>query len=62
MITEKLTFRRAFVTLKEYTIMTLGMFIYSFGWIGCVLPAKSTGGAASGLAIVISTALENAYG
>ena len=42
--------------------MTLGMFIYSFGWIGCVLPAKSTGGAASGLAIVISTALHNVYG
>ena len=62
MLTQKLTFRKALVTLKEYTIMTLGMFIYSFGWIGCVLPAKSTGGAASGLAIVISTALHNAYG
>ena len=39
--------------------MTIGMCIYSFGWIGCVLPAKSTSGAASGLAIVISTALHN---
>lgn len=48
--------------LKEYFIMTLGMCIYSFGWIGCVLPAKSTSGAASGLAIVISTALENSMG
>ena len=62
MLTQKLTFRKALVTLKEYTIMTLGMFIYSFGWIGCVLPAKSRGGAASGLAIVISTALHSAYG
>ena len=42
--------------------MTIGMCIYSFGWIGCVLPAKSTSGAASGLAIVISKALENAVG
>lgn len=42
--------------------MTLGMAIYSFGWIGCVLPAKSTSGAASGLAIVISTALHNSFG
>ena len=42
--------------------MTIGMCIYSFGWIGCVLPAKSTSGAASGLAIVISTALENTLG
>ena len=48
--------------LKEYVLMTLGMCIYSFGWIGCVLPAKSTSGAASGLAIVISTALENYAG
>ena len=48
--------------LKEYLLMTLGMCIYSFGWIGCVLPAKSTSGAASGLAIVISTALQNTMG
>ncbi|MBR5333677.1 MAG: YitT family protein [Alistipes sp.] len=49
-------------TLKEYLLMTLGMCLYSFGWIGCVLPAKSTSGAASGLAIVISTALHNTLG
>ena len=48
--------------IKEYLIMTLGMCIYSFGWIGCVLPAKSTSGAASGLAIVISTALQSTMG
>lgn len=51
-----------FKTIKEYIIMTFGMCLYSFGWIGCVLPAKSTSGAASGLAIVISTALENSFG
>ena len=50
------------VTLKEYIVMTIGMCLYSFGWIGCVLPAKSTSGAASGLAIVISTALHNTLG
>ena len=49
-------------TFKEYLLMTLGMCLYSFGWIGCVLPAKSTSGAASGLAIVISTALQNSVG
>ena len=48
--------------IKEYLIMTIGMCIYSFGWIGCVLPAKSTSGAASGLAIVVSTALQNTMG
>ncbi len=51
-----------FKTIREYIIMTIGMCLYSFGWIGCVLPAKSTSGAASGLAIVISTALENSFG
>ncbi len=51
-----------FTTLREYCLMTIGMCIYSFGWIGCVLPAKSTSGAASGLAIVISTALDNYAG
>ena len=50
------------ISIKEYIIMTIGMCIYSFGWIGCVLPAKSTSGAASGLAIVISKALENTVG
>ena len=53
---------KAFTTIKEYVIMTIGMCLYSFGWIGCVLPAKSTSGAASGLAIVICTALENYMG
>lgn len=48
--------------VKEYVFMALGMAIYSFGWIGCVLPAKGTSGAASGLAIVISTALHNSFG
>ena len=48
--------------VKEYFFMALGMAIYSFGWIGCVLPAKGTSGAASGLAIVLSTALHNSFG
>ncbi len=36
-----ITPQRAFTTAKEYIVMTIGMFIYSFGWIGCVLPAKA---------------------
>ena len=55
----KKKYPKSLVTLKEYIVMTIGMCLYSFGWIGCVLPAKSTSGAASGLAIVISTALQN---
>lgn len=40
-------------TTKEYLLMTLGMCIYSFGWIGCILPAKAAGGGASGLSLLI---------
>ena len=58
----KKKYPKLLVTLKEYIVMTIGMCLYSFGWIGCVLPAKSTSGAASGLAIVISTALQNTLG
>ena len=58
----KKKYPKSLVTLKEYIVMTIGMCLYSFGWIGCVLPAKSTSGAASGLAIVISTALQNTLG
>ncbi len=45
--------------IKEYSIMTFGMFLYAFGWIACVLPAHCTSGGAGGFALVVSTALNN---
>ncbi len=42
--------------------MTLGMFFYAFGWIGCILPAGGVGGGASGLSIILCTALEKYCG
>lgn len=45
--------------LKEYFLMFFGMMLYSFGWIGCILPAKGVGGGAAGLSLVLCTALEN---
>lgn len=33
--------------------MTVGMFCYAFGWIGCILPAKCVGGGATGLSLLI---------
>ena len=39
--------------VKEYVLMTLGMFCYAFGWIGCILPAQCVGGGASGLSLLI---------
>ena len=36
-------------TVKEYFLMAFGMMLYSFGWIGCILPVRGTGGGAGGL-------------
>ena len=43
----------ALTTLKEYLLMTLGMSLYSFGWICCILPANAAGGGATGLSLLI---------
>lgn len=40
-------------SVKEYLMMTVGMCIYAFGWIGCILPAHCAGGGASGLSLLI---------
>ena len=40
-------------TFKEYLLMSLGMFLYSFGWICCILPANAAGGGATGLSLLI---------
>ena len=41
------------IGLKEYSLMALGMFIYAFGWIGCILPANCMGGGASGVNLLV---------
>ena len=40
--------------------MALGMLMYSFGWIGCILPARGVGGGAAGMSLVVCHALESA--
>ncbi len=57
-ITPALVFR----TIKEYVLMAVGMLLYAFGWIGCILPAGGVGGGASGLSIVVCTALNKYLG
>ncbi len=42
--------------------MTVGMFAYAFGWIACIVPAGGVGGGATGLSIIITTAIESAWG
>ena len=53
-----LTFETVLKTIKEYFLMSLGMMLYSFGWIGCIMPVKGTGGGAAGLSLVLCHALE----
>ena len=40
-------------SIKEYVLMALGMFLYSFGWICCILPANAAGGGATGLSLIL---------
>lgn len=42
--------------------MTVGMFLYSFGWIGCIMPAGGVGGGATGFSLIICTILSNYFG
>lgn len=51
-----------FKVLKEYGLMSLGMLLYSFGWIGCILPVDGTGGGAAGLSLVLCNAMQELFG
>ena len=53
----KITSRDILVGIKEYLLMTFGMFCYAFGWQMCVLPAGGMGGGAAGLATLINAIL-----
>lgn len=57
-----LTMESALKSVKEYFMMTIGMLLYSFAWIGCILPAKGVGGGAAGLSLVLCHALEQYAG
>ena len=49
--------KNIFVGLKEYGLMTVGMFLYAFGWIACILPTHCMGGGATGLSLLIHYAI-----
>ncbi|MDE6624152.1 MAG: YitT family protein [Alistipes sp.] len=59
---KSLTFESVLRTFREYSLMTVGMFIYAFGWIGCILPADGIGGGAAGLSLVLCRAVEAVAG
>ncbi len=47
---------------RDYFMMALGMGIYSFGWIGCILPAGGVGGGATGFSVILCQAIESSIG
>ena len=53
--------RSILVGIKEYLLMTFGMFCYAFGWQMCVLPAGGMGGGAAGLATLINAVLSSVF-
>ena len=53
----KISSRDILIGIKEYILMTFGMFCYAFGWQMCVLPAGGMGGGAAGLATLINAIL-----
>ncbi|MBO5831248.1 MAG: YitT family protein [Alistipes sp.] len=57
----KLSSRDILVGIKEYILMTFGMFCYAFGWQMCVLPAGGMGGGAAGLATLINAVLSSVF-
>lgn len=59
---EKITLNKAAGTAKEYTLMTVGILMYTFAWIGCILPAHGTGGGATGLSLVLTAGIEGLTG
>lgn len=40
-------------TIKEYLFMAFGVLVYSFAWVGIIIPANGVGGGASGISLLI---------
>lgn len=57
-LAKKLTFmdKKLLVVIKEYTIMTLAMAIYVFGWTAFLIPNQIPGGGVTGLSSIINYA------
>lgn len=61
LLKEKITFGTVMGVIREYFVMTIGILLYTFAWIACILPAHGTGGGATGAALVLCGAIENLF-
>lgn len=50
----KISLSQIAIGIKEYVVMTIGMFMYAFGWVACVIPAGGMGGGATGLSMLLN--------
>ncbi len=57
-----ITVKSSMTFIKEYLLMIVGMFLYSFGWLGCIVPAGGVGGGAAGFSLVLCRALSEFAG
>lgn len=45
--------KKIFLELKSYVLISIGLIIYSFGWMGILMPAKVIGGGMTGVGQII---------
>ena len=50
----KITLDTILRSVKEYFMMAIGMLLYSFGWVACIIPAGGMGGGATGLSMLLN--------
>jgi uncharacterized membrane-anchored protein YitT (DUF2179 family) len=49
-------------SIQQYLLMTVGLVVYSFGWIACVKPMAVAAGGGTGLSMIISHSIASAWG
>jgi len=49
-------------TVREYLFMTVGLLIYSFGWIACIKPMEVAAGGGTGLSMILSHTASDLWG
>lgn len=57
-----MTFKKIFSYVKDYFIITVGLFLYVCGWVGFILPKEIVGGGVSGVGALINYATGGANG
>ncbi len=49
-------------TIKEYALISFGLMLYSFAWMGIILPAEIVGGGVAGMSMLVYFATGGAAG